>query len=65
MSSCACAAAAAASSRCCNAPLVYHLHHPERGKIRDEATLAWWAEQEASDRTRCELGYDSPFDSNT
>ena len=44
--------------------LVYHLHHPERGKIRDEATLAWWADQEASDRTRCELGYDSPFDPN-
>ena len=45
-------------------PIVYHLYHPERGKIRDQKTLKWWAEQEMSERTRCELGLDSPFDPN-
>ncbi|MHC4937510.1 MAG: glycosyltransferase [Planctomycetota bacterium] len=44
--------------------IVYHLYHPERGKIRDQKTLKWWAEQEMSERTRCELGFDSPFDPN-
>ena len=36
----------------------------ERPSIRDEKTLAWIKEQEESGRTRCELGYDSPFDPN-
>jgi len=42
--------------------IVYHIYHDERGRIRDEKTLRWWKEQETSERTRCELGYDSAFD---
>jgi len=42
--------------------VVYHLHHPVREGVRNETTLEWWARQQRSDRTRCELGYDSPFD---
>jgi len=45
--------------------IVYHLYHPERRSIRDPTTLEWLAKQQASDRTRCELGYDTPFDAQT
>ena len=41
---------------------VFHLYHDERPSIRDEKTLAWIRDQEASGRTRCDLGYDAPFD---
>ncbi|MHC4954973.1 MAG: glycosyltransferase [Planctomycetota bacterium] len=45
-----------------NRAIVYHMYHPERGL--DPASRAWHAEQEASTRTRCELGLDTAFDAN-
>ena len=46
-----------------NRALCYHMHHEERGI--DDTTKRWCIEQEASDRIRCELGLDSPFDATS
>ncbi len=46
-----------------NRAVCYHMHHIERGI--DETTKRWCEEQEASDRIRCELGLDSPFDATS
>jgi len=45
-----------------NRAVVYHLYHPERAM--DAKTNAWRDAQAKSDRVRCELGLDQPFDPN-